>query len=132
MSETETVEATEQETQTETTEAAASVSDSSTQKQEAAKPETKAEGKAKVIADGAAETAEKEVAKPYWPEDWRQKVAEHVGGKDTKAVAKELKRLERLSDPTAVFGMYRDLEAKFSEGGLIKVPKEGASEDEIR
>lgn len=67
-----------------------------------------------------------------WPDDWRQKMAEHAGAGDAKAVARELKRLERLNDPTAVYGMYREMEGKFSQGGLVKIPGKDASEEDIK
>lgn len=87
----------------------------------------------KPIAAGGAEPETKEPeAKPAWGDDWRQKMAEHASAGDKKAYDRELKRLERFSDPTAVYGMYRELEGKFSQGGLVKVPGKDASEDDIK
>ena len=58
-------------------------------------------------------------------------MAAHVGGKDDKATARELKRLQRFVDPTAVYGSFRELDAKFSEGGLVKLPGKDAKPEEI-
>lgn len=69
-------------------------------------------------------------AQGAWPTDWRERMASQVGGKDEKAVAKELKRLQRLTDPAALYGSYRELDSKFSEGGLVKVPGAKATDDE--
>jgi hypothetical protein len=66
----------------------------------------------------------------YWPDDWREKAARHVAGDDEKAYERELRRLQRFSDPTGVYGMAREMEAKFSQGGLIKIPGEDASDEE--
>jgi len=96
-------------------------------------------GKTKTIAGGddveaddkAAQDAKDKAHKPYWPEVWRQKAAEHLAAGDKKVLAKELKRLERITDPAALAGMYRELEAKFSAGGLIKVPGKDAKPEEI-
>ena len=67
---------------------------------------------------------------PYWPDDWRQKAAEHYSAGDKALYDKELKRLERISDPAGMYGMYRELEAKFSEGGLTKIPASDAPDEE--
>ena len=69
--------------------------------------------------------------KPYWPDNWRQQIAEYVGGQDEKAVKRELKRLERFTDPNGIYAMSRELEAKFSGGGLIKKPGKDAKPEEI-
>lgn len=69
--------------------------------------------------------------KSYWPEDWRQKVAEHVGAGDKKAIDKEIRRLQRFSDPNGIYAMARELEAKFGQGGLLKMPGKDAKEEEI-
>jgi hypothetical protein len=78
--------------------------------------------------DAAAEKAE---SKPYWPEDWMQKCAEHYGAGDPKATEKELRRIQRISDPAALYGLYREAESRLTSGGLLKVPGEDASEDEL-
>jgi hypothetical protein len=89
-------------------------------------------GEQKTIAAGATEQKTETEAKPAWGDDWRQKMAEHASAGDKKAYERELKRLERFSDPTSVYGMYRELEAKFSQGGLVKIPGKDASEDDIK
>ena len=86
-------------------------------------------GAAKTVAAGA-ETETKD-QKAYWPDDWRQKVAEYIGAGDEKAVKRELKRLERFSDPTGIYASSRELEAKFSSGGLIKKPGKDAKPEEV-
>lgn len=73
-----------------------------------------------------------EAPKPAWPDDWRDRMAAQVGGTDAKAVAKERKRLERFTDPTAVYGSYRELDGKFSEGGLVKIPGKDAKPEDIQ
>lgn len=96
-------------------------------------------GGKKTILDGAdaeaAGKAKEEAAdkdhKSYWPADWRQKMAEHLAAGDKKILAKELKRLERISDPAGVFGMYREMESKFTSGGLVKIPGKDAKPEEI-
>src|SRR3990167_5643341 len=70
-------------------------------------------------------------AKPYWPEDWRQKMAEHASAGDKKAYEREMMRLARISDPAGVYGSYRELDAKFSSGGLVKMPGKDAKPEEI-
>ena len=83
------------------------------------------------VDDKAKDEAAAKTAKPYWPEDWRQKHAEHVAAGDKKALARELKRLERIADPSGLYGMYRELEAKFTGGGLVKVPGKDAKPEEL-
>jgi hypothetical protein len=67
----------------------------------------------------------------YWPADWRQKMAEAAGAGDAKAVARELKRLERITDPAAVFGMYREVEGRLTRGGLVQVPGKDAKPEDV-
>lgn len=69
-------------------------------------------------------------APSYWPKDWREKAAEHYSAGDKDAYAKELKRLERITDPAGMYGMYREMESRFSEGGLTKIPGEDATDEE--
>jgi hypothetical protein len=97
--------------------------------EEPAKEEPAENGK-DTIATGAEETKE-EPAKPYWPEDWREKAAAHIAAGDEKVYKKELKQLERYVDPTAIAAKTRELEARFSRGGLVKVPGKDAKEEEV-
>lgn len=83
-------------------------------------PETLAEG-----------TGKEAPLKAYWPEDWRQSFAKHEAAGDPKKEAQILKRLERYVDPTAIYAKARELEAKFSQGGLVKVPGPNAKPEEI-
>ncbi len=64
-----------------------------------------------------------------WPDDWRDLMAKEVGGEDKKAVAQELKRLQRFASPMAVWGSQRELETKLT--GLVRVPGPKASEDDV-
>jgi hypothetical protein len=91
-------------------------------------------GKKATLAGGGStegEAQKAEASKGYWPEDWRQKTAERLAGGDKKAYERELRRLERIADPSGLYGMYRELEGKFTGGGLIKVPGKDASPEEI-
>jgi len=77
------------------------------------------------------DTLKSNVRTGYWPEDWRERLAEHAGAGDKKAVQRELKRLQRINDPSGVYGMYREMEARFDRGGLVKVPGADADEKEM-
>jgi hypothetical protein len=83
--------------------------------------DTEAEDKAK----------EPEKPKPYWPEDWREKMAEHISAGDKKLYDKELRRLQRIADPAGVYGNYRELDSRLNGGGLVKVPGKDAKPEEI-
>ena len=85
----------------------------------------------KTIANGKDDTPAEPEAKPYWPEDWREKAAAHVAAGDDKAYKKELKRLDRITDPTGIYGSMRELEAKFSKGGLVKIPGKSATDEDV-
>ncbi|MCK9549134.1 hypothetical protein [Aquamicrobium sp.] len=78
----------------------------------------------------AKEEQEAKDHKPYWPDDWREKMAEHYAAGDKKLYQKELNRLKRFTDPTAVYGMGRELEGKFTSGGLVKIPGKDAKPEE--
>lgn len=59
-------------------------------------------------------------------------MAAQVGGTDEKAVAKELKRLQRMNDPTSVYGSFRELDSRFAEGGLVKKPGKDAKPEDVQ
>lgn len=83
---------------------------------------------------GGADTEEEDTTKPAkseWPEDWRERMAEHLSAGDEKLYKKELKRLERIANPLVLGGSWRELETRFSEGGLIKVPGKNAKPEEV-
>jgi hypothetical protein len=63
----------------------------------------------------------------------REEIAKHRSAGDEKLYKKELARLERIADlsPKAIWGMYRELEAKMSEGNLVKIPGKDAKPEEI-
>ena len=105
-----------------------------------AKDPDAAAGKGKTIADGAdaeaTDAAKDEKAakehKSYWPEDWREKMAEFKSAGDPKLYKKELARLKDVSDPSGVFGRWRDAESMITSGNLVKIPGKDAKEDEIK
>ena len=98
---------------------------------EAATIVTEGEGTGQAIAPAAASpVAEPAGEASTWPTDWRERIASAHGGEDKKAVAKELRRLQRFADPAAVYGTARALESRLSEGGLVKIPGRNASAEE--
>lgn len=114
----------------------------------AAAPESNTEaqpsGKAKTIASGAdteaddkaaEEAAAKAAAQKVDPnqltDELRKMIAEHYAAGDKKLEAKELKRLERIKDIKSLWGMYREMESKFTSGGLIKKPGKDAKPEEV-
>ncbi len=66
----------------------------------------------------------------YFADNWREEIARRKGGEDEKAVAKELKRLQRYTSPEAIWDKATELEGKLSAGGLIKVPGPKATDEE--
>lgn len=107
---------------------------------EAGKEEGKTPAGGKTLAEGADPEAEdkakeeadaKKPPKSDWPENWREKLAEHYAAGDKKRYNQELKRLQRITDPVGVYGMYRELEGKFTSGGLIKIPGKDAKPEDI-
>ena len=85
----------------------------------------------KTIAGGAEEGEAEPKGKAYWPTDWRQKMADYASAGDKKEAARLLKQLDRYVDPAAIFGKARELESKFSAGGLLKVPAKDAKAEEV-
>lgn len=80
------------------------------------------------------ETKTEAKPEPTDAERWqamREKIAKHASAGDEKAYKKELARLERISNVESLYGAYRDLEAKFSQGGLVKIPGKDAKPEEI-
>ena len=70
--------------------------------------------------------------KPYWPDDWREKMARHRAGSDDKAYKKELKRLQNFASPEGVYGMGREAESKLTSGQLLKRPGKDAKPEEVK
>lgn len=62
----------------------------------------------------------------YWKDDWRARIA----GTDDKRNPKR-KTLERFADPAAIFNSYEELRARWDAGGLVKLPGEKASTEEL-
>src|SRR3990167_5354807 len=94
------------------------------------------DGAAQVNGDGKKPLAaggedQQQQEKPYWPDDWREKAAQHIAAGDEKAYRRELKRLERIADPAGMYGMYREAETKLTSVGLIKVPGKDAKPEEV-
>src|SRR5688572_24509645 len=101
---------------TEGTEGAAPAQTKTVASPEGGKPAAKeAEGKepagGKTLADGAdteaadkakEEADAKKAPKSDWPENWREKLAEHAAAGDKKRYNQELKRLQRITDPMGV------------------------------
>lgn len=79
----------------------------------------------------AADQREKKADKIDWPDNWRHLMAMELSAGDDKAYKREMKRLERMAKPTSVYGMYRDLEGKFTSGGLVKVPGKDAKPEDV-
>jgi hypothetical protein len=119
----------------------APVEDGKTDPPKDAKPQdTDADPKGKTIATGADAEAEAkakedkaaEEHKPYWPDDWREKLAEHISAGDQKLYKKELTRLKRITDPSGVYGMYRELDNRLNTGGLVKMPGKDAKDEDVK
>ena len=98
------------------------------------KTQTSGETNGKTSSDGtlasSAETKETE-SKPYWPEDWRDKLAEHASAGDKKTYEKELKRLSAIPDPTQVYASWRAIENTWSSRNFIKLPGKDAKTEEV-
>lgn len=96
-------------------------------------PEPKEDTAPQTIAETTTETPEPKEQEPknWYSNDWREHMARRYAAGDEKAYEREYKRLQRLQDPEGIYGAYRELEGRFSEGGLIKRPGEDASEKEI-
>lgn len=115
------------ETQEETTEVEAQETTETTTEtkgQETTKTTEKSESTEK-----SEETSEKS---EYWPKDWRESVAKHASAGDEKAYARELKRLQRVTDPAAIYGNYREAESKISSNKAIFKPGKDASDEEVQ
>lgn len=71
-----------------------------------------------------------------WQEGWRQDIAKaHVGADSGDAYDKELKRLERMSNPADAYKSMRELESRVSSGELrakSEFPGEGTDEDKAK
>ena len=85
-----------------------------------------------IVASGDDDSSSEEQPTDAWPSDWREKAAEHYAAGDKKLYQKEIKRLSRVKDPQDVWGMYRELESKFTSGTLIKKPGKDATEEDIK
>jgi hypothetical protein len=83
--------------------------------------------------DKSKQSADEKADKPSDSEvqDWREEIAKHYAAGDDKAFKRELKRLERISDVKSIWGMYRELESKFTSGGLVKIPGKDAKPEDI-
>lgn len=90
-----------------------------------------AEAEDKAADDAKAAEKQAQIDRNELTEDLRKMIAEHYAAGDKKAEAKELRRLERVKDIKSLWGLYRELEGKFTSGGLIKKPGKDAKPEEI-
>ena len=67
----------------------------------------------------------------WYAEDWREHMAKHASAGDQRAYERELARLQRFTSPELVYASTRSLENTFNQGGMIKLPGEDASEEEV-
>lgn len=82
--------------------------------------------------DPKAADAAKSSDSAAWPSDWREKMAQNASAGDAKKYDKELKRLQRFADPSGIYASARELEARFTGGGLVKVPGKDAKPEEVK
>lgn len=90
-----------------------------------------AEAEDKAKDDAAAAAKAEKVDRNELTEDLRKMIAEHYAAGDKKVMQKELRRLEGIKDVKGLWGMYRELESKFTSGGLVKIPGKDAKPEEI-
>lgn len=91
--------------------------------------DTEVEDKAKEDAAAAAKAAK--VDPNELTADLRKLIASHYAAGDKKAEAKELKRLDRIKDIKSIWGMYREMEGKFTSGDIIKKPGKNAKPEDM-
>jgi len=99
---------------------------------EAKETEAKAEVKDQApLASGDTTETKEEPAKSVWPEDWRERLAEHRSAGDEAQYKKELRRLEKVNDPSQIYTSYREMENTWASRGLVKVPSKDSTPEEI-
>jgi len=74
---------------------------------------------------------EDKAEKAYWPEDWRQKLANYTGAGEEKAVKRELERLDKFPDLASVYAAYRGMETAWSTKNFVKLPGKDAKPEEL-
>jgi hypothetical protein len=77
------------------------------------------------------QAAQQQNEKPYWPDDWRERIAEHASAGDKKAYDKELKRLQNMDSPNAVYGSWRNMESTWASRKFVKLPGEDAKPEDL-
>jgi len=105
--------------------------DQTTQKTEDAAGQTTTDAKTEDKVEAKTEEKSEEKA-DYWPKDWREQVAKHASAGNEKVYDRELKRLQRVTDPAAIYGNYREAETKISSNKAIFKPGKDATEDDIK
>ena len=81
-------------------------------------------------AETTTETATEPV--PAWSDNWHDEVAKEFAGDDEKAAEKAAKSLKQFyKTPADLYRKMREQDEYIRGGGLVKVPGEDASEDEI-
>ena len=95
--------------------------------------QTNGSATAQTTVAGGAQAQQQQDPPPYWPTDWREKIAEHTSAGDKKAYEKEMRRLSNIDSPYAVYGSFRNLENTWASRNFIKLPpKEGASDTDVK
>lgn len=80
----------------------------------------------KPVTVAAGGKAEEPAVKPYWAEDWRDRIA---GTADKRNP--DRKALDQFPDPSAIFNSYKEIRSWRDKGGFVKVPGEKAEPGEV-
>lgn len=89
------------------------------------------DGKTLAAGNDATKEPSQEEDAPYWKENWRQKIAEHYGAGNKKTIEKELRRLEGISDPAALYAHLRGMENTWATKNFVKLPGKDAKPEDI-
>jgi hypothetical protein len=90
-----------------------------------------ANGAQGTLVNGGQASQQQQNEKPYWPDDWRERIAEHASAGDKKAYDKELKRLQNMDSPNAVYGSWRNMESTWASRKFVKLPGEDAKPEDL-
>lgn len=88
-------------------------------------------GAAQTVVNGGGEQQQQQQDKPYWPEDWREKMAGLLSGGDKDRHAKEMDRLGTMADPSIAWMRFREMENTWAKRNFVKLPGENAKPEEI-
>jgi hypothetical protein len=88
-----------------------------------------ASGQTPSAAAASTEDNKPDEGKAYWPDDWRDKVADMASAGNEKEKGAVMNALARIDNPSSMYSQYRELQKSMGAGNTLKIPDSAIPEE---